>query len=123
MAIKNGATKKNTNKPTTRTKKATALPFSAETLYEVTGMFRYFTRDSLVECYEKGEEWGYNRQVNAKVKRLSKGAKFPVVTSIPHYHAGGVEVESHARCIVLVGDHHLAVDVPMAFFDKIPACV
>lgn len=122
MAIKCGAAMTSMKKHASRTKKTTALPFSAETLYEVTGMFRYFTRDSLVECYEKGDEWGYNRGVNAKVKRLSKDAKFPVVTSIPHYHSGGVEVEAHARCIVMVGDHHLAVDVPQAFFDKLPAC-
>lgn len=103
---------------------AKALPLSAEQLYEATGMFRFFTRDSLAECYEKGERWGLNRRVNAKVKRLPKGDKFPVVRSFPHFHAGGVPVRAHVRCVVMLGDcGHLTVDVPQAYFDKIPACV
>jgi len=46
-----------------------------------------FTRDLLIECFEKGDVWGLNRRINAKVKKLPKKAVFPVMRTLEHHHA------------------------------------
>jgi hypothetical protein len=80
------------------------------------------THDLLVVCYDMGEEWGFNRRVNEKVKTLPKRHVYPVVESFPHFHAGGLRVAEHVRCWVaynFAGDC-LMVDIPKAMFDALP---
>jgi len=81
-----------------------------------------FTYDLLVLCFEMGDEWGYNRRVSEKVKTLPKRAVFPVVWSMPHFHAAMEPVPEHTRCRVVVnakGDC-LMVDIPKIMFDALP---
>ncbi|MBN9519335.1 hypothetical protein J0H58_12570 [bacterium] len=81
-----------------------------------------FSHAHLVECYERGNEWGLNRRLAASVKRLPKTAVYPVFESFAHYHADGVRVAEHIRCVVVInfdGDC-LTVDVPKSFFKCLP---
>ncbi len=82
----------------------------------------YFTRDLLAECCDRGDEWGFNRRLNERVKKLPKTCKFPVADSFPHYHAAFRRVREHVRCVVYLGPErgYTTVDVPKSFFRKLP---
>ena len=81
-----------------------------------------FTRDLLIECFEKGDEWSLNRRISEKVKELPATAVFPVIRTLVHHHAAFRPVKAHMRCVVVVNGKGqcLIVDVPMSFFKKLP---
>ena|SRR5579862_7510425 len=87
---------------------------------ELTG--KYFTKKALLECVKSGPKWGYNRQLNEKIKRLSARRNYPVVDYFEHHHKAFEPCEAHMRCLVLLKEpgRFCFVDVPMWFWRKLP---
>ncbi len=83
---------------------------------------RYFTKRHLLECVKRGPEWGFNRQLNERIVELPEDLKYPVLYCLVHEHRAFEPCEPHMRCVVVYskkGDEFI-VDVPMAFWHKLP---
>lgn len=86
--------------------------------------YKYFDKTALVIAAKIAKARDYNRQLDvAKVEAdLSDEQFFPVSFSMLHEHAGGVKVDPHVRCIIVInsdGDT-VMLDVDMGLYNGLP---
>ena len=82
------------------------------------------TKNQLINANNWAVEIGYNRALEPKplqnyLDEVDDGTKFPIVTSLPHHHAAGEEVEEHIRCEVILNVHgdKALIDMDLEFFN------
>lgn len=85
-------------------------------------VYRYFTKDSLIEAAKAGNERGYNRQLDPdKLTDLEFTEFLPITFTLPHEHIAGELVEPHIRAQVMVGpDESVMIDMSTERFNALP---
>jgi hypothetical protein len=84
------------------------------------------TKNQLKEANAWAIEMGYNRAIEPKplqeyLDTMDDSAQFPITFHMLHEHAGGVKVEEHVRCmVVLNGEGSRAmIDIDLDFFNRL----
>jgi len=93
-------------------------------------VYKYFTKDSLIEAAKAGNERGYNRQLDPdKLDNLGWTEFLPVTFDMLHEHINGEAVEPHVRVMVMVDaknsgkghrDETVLLDISMERFNALP---
>jgi hypothetical protein len=91
-------------------------------------VYKYFTKDSLIEAAKAGNIRGYNRQLDPEKLTDLKWEKFlPVTFHMPHEHIAGELVEPHVRVMVMIDanpdksdDEKVILDISQERFDALP---
>lgn len=85
-------------------------------------IYKYFTKESLIEAARAGNVRGYNRQLDPEALESLEYTEFlPVTFTLPHEHIAGELVEPHIRAMVMVGpDETVMLDMSMERYNDLP---
>ena len=82
---------------------------------------KYFTQAQLIVASLLAEKRNYNRQLETdRIWADTKATdKFPVLFSMPHEHAGGVQCDTHMRCIIEINGQSVQIDTDMEVYETL----
>lgn len=85
-------------------------------------IYKYFTKDTLIEAARAGNERGYNRQLDPDhLTDLEFENFLPITFTLLHEHIAGELVEPHLRAMVMVGpDETVMLDMSQERYDALP---
>ena len=88
-------------------------------MHENKGM-KLFSKADLIEAAKKGEQWALNARLElADVEALPDGY-YPISKVTPHSRRVGQQCELHQRCLLLLNEKLVTVDVPNDFYNALP---
>ena len=84
---------------------------------------RFVTPDILRDLARKGQEWGYNRQLEDSLADEVGAYRYPVHSAMTHHHKQGELCEEHIRAAINftpIKELFVAVDMPKDYWDSLP---
>lgn len=84
----------------------------------------YLTRKHFKEIVKNGEQWDFNRQLSTDIIRdlpTNPNCLYPINLYQWHEHRRGEWCEPHVRLVVDTPNNTAIVDVPMGYFESLPA--